>query len=352
MIRLCVDARMFSSSGIGTCIRHLIPYVSRPPFDTTFLVDRHAVFPGKKIPFQAPIYSLSEQAQFPWKIPPCDLFWSPHYNVPLLPIKSRIRVVTIHDMCHLAMPFSRGKKMVAKQLLRYAYKKSEKVITDSQFSRMEIQKYLGNSSGKIDVIYPGVDLEEFSPLQEIEAFKNKHNLGDQIFLFVGNFKAHKNLEILLKAFELLHRSSLQLVLVGKKGDPKISYLIQNSRCKERIILLGEVSQEDLPLLYASASAFIFPSLYEGFGLPPLEAMACGCPVIASQAASIPEVCRDAALYFSPHSEIELAEQMERIIDDRSLRDELIAKGLDRCREFSWEKTGTAYRTLFERLCTG
>lgn len=356
MIRLCIDARMITSSGIGTCIQNLIPFLSKPPFDLTLLVDGGDFKDQKTISFRSPIYSLAEQIKFPWKIPPCDLFWSPHYNTPLLPVKSKVRAVTIHDVCHLALPISKAKKLIAKLLLTNACKRSKKIITNSVFSKSEIIKYLGCSDQDMSIIYPGVDMDEFSPLHKTDEFKNKYNLNFPFFLFVGNFKVHKNLSTLLKAFEYLNLSDFHLVLAGKynglrSSDSTTFEQIQKSPAKKRIHLLGELAKSELPLLYRSAKAFVFPSFYEGFGLPPLEAMASGCPVLASNAACIPEVCSDAALYFSPSSPEELAQKMDQIIKEDNLRTQLITKGFIRCREFSWNQTAESYRTLFENLCS-
>ncbi|MBS0624621.1 MAG: glycosyltransferase family 4 protein [Verrucomicrobia bacterium] len=338
---------MMSHSGIGTCIRNLMLPLSKPPFDLTIL---GGVFEGiKSVHFGAPIYSLKEQLKFPSTIPSSDLFWSPHYNVPLFRIKAKKRIVTIHDVCHLAIPFSRGKRVIARMLLRGACQKSQLIITDSQFSKLEIIKYLEVDEQNIQVIYPGVNLNEFSPENKSEEIVRKY---DPYFLFVGNFKVHKNLETLVRAFELLKSKDARLLLVGKyKGlkssDSAIFERVQSSLARERIHLLGEVPQSEIRCLYASAKALVFPSLYEGFGLPPLEAMASGCPVLASTSASIPEVCADAALYFDPRSAEELSNQMDQVLGRGN--DSLKAKGFRRCREFSWNKTADGYRTLFQKI---
>lgn len=344
-MRLCIDARMIHSSGIGTFLQNLIPFIAKDPFEV-ILLSKEPHPTQMSIRFTSSIYSLAEQVFYPWKIPPCDIFWSPHYNAPLLPIQAKRRVVTIHDVCHLAQPFPKVKRFIAHFLLQNACKKSDQIVTISSFSRSEIQKYLGAYKEKIQVIYPGVNVEEFSPKKDEEK--------DPFFLFVGNRKPHKNLATLIQAFEQLSLKNYRLVIVGKKeklrsSDPIIDELIKRSPLRQQIDLLEEVSQEKLQKLYAAASALIFPSLYEGFGLPPLEAMASGCPVIASNAASIPEACGEAALYFDPLSIQQLKEKMLCIITEGSLRQQLVQNGLKRSAFFSWENAANKYRALFFKL---
>lgn len=315
MIDLCVDVRMANSSGIGTFIRSLLPFLNQPPFRLILL--------GQEIPFQAPLYSLQEQISYPLKIPRCDLFWSPHYNVPLLPIRAKKRAVTIHDVCHLAFG-SKLQKVYAQFVMKKALQ-SQVVTTVSKFSQKEIQKYLGPAPIEVIPIAPKAMEKETVP---------QYSLPKQFILYVGNVKPHKNLQRLMRALP-----DIDLVLVGKGEIEK----------RERVWPLGEVPDSDLPYLYKKAKALVFPSLYEGFGLPPLEAMSCGCPTIVSQAASIPEVCGDASYYFHPEKEEEIRKAIETVISHDAVREELIQKGFERVKCFSWEKTGALYRELFEKV---
>ncbi|HAB99921.1 MAG TPA: glycosyltransferase family 1 protein [Parachlamydiales bacterium] len=341
-MRLCIDARMIHLSGIGTTLQHLIPLLDNRSHEIILLGEK-PIAQCMSIRFTLPIYSVREQIYYPWKIPDCDVFWSPHYNAPLLPIRAKKRIATIHDICHLAFPLSPFKRSISRLLLQNACRKSDEIVTVSAFSQSEIETHLHVKPKKVHVIYPGVDLQKFSPKNKIEQAP--------FFLFVGNIKAHKNLTVLLNAFNRLHLKDHRLIIAGKKGglrsfDREIEKQIEQSPLKKQIELLGEVSDSQLQTLYASASALIFPSLYEGFGLPPLEAMASGCPVIASNAASIPEVCQDAALYFPPRSPEDLAEKMQQALFDSSLRSKLIQKGFVRSALFSWENTAQKYKTLF------
>ncbi len=315
MIDLCVDARMAFSSGIGTFIRGILPFLNQPPFRMILL--------GEEIPFNAPIYSIREQVLFPIKIPKCDLFWSPHYNVPLLPIRAKRRIATIHDVCHLVFG-SVAERTYAKWVMKKALL-SDCVTTVSAFSKGEIQKYLGPRH---------VDIIPIAPKIMKGGTVNPYSLPKRFVLYVGNIKPHKNLDRLMRALP-----DIDLVVVGKGAALQ----------RERVWQLGEVPDSDLPYLYKRAEALVFPSLYEGFGLPPLEAMSCGCPTIVSQAASIPEVCGDASLYFHPENEGEMRTAIETVLSNAKLRQELIQKGYERVKSFSWEKTGARYRELFEKV---
>lgn len=335
-MHLCFDARMAFSSGIGTYIRQLLPYLEKQ-FNLTLLVDpKNPLKASKTIPFAAPIYSIQEQLLYPKVIPPCDLFWSPHYNVPLRKISAKKRIVTIHDTCHLAYPPSFLHKGYAKWVLSQALKKSDYVFTVSDFSAQEIRRFFPKAP-KIHAIHSAYDQELFhnQPTQKI---------AKPYFLFVGNLKPHKNLKLLLKAFDLLIQSQNlphHLFLVGKQ-DQNTPFQQQT-----KVELLGTVPNEKLPELYANATAFVFPSLYEGFGFPPLEAMAMGCPTIVSHAACLPEVMKGASYFIDPHDITSLAKAMKRLALDSEYRTSLQEKGFERLKELSWEKTAQEYLSVLQ-----
>lgn len=321
MLTLCIDARMAFSSGIGTYIREIIP-LFQGSFRMILLVDeldRSWCKPFEQIDFSAPIYSAQEQILYPIKIPRCDLFWSPHYNVPLLPIRARKKIATLHDACHLVFG-SFPEKLYAKFMLGKALK-SDRAITVSRFSKKEIEGRIGK--GKVEVIPIGVNLSQFTRTPPSAAVRKKYQLPDRFILFVGNQKPHKNIEGLMRAASKLQ---MELVAVGK-GTQR-----------------GPAADEDLPALYSMADVFAFPSFYEGFGLPPLEAMGCGCPTAVSKAASIPEVCGDASIYFDPTHVDEIAVAITKAIEAKEL---LIEKGFERVKLFSWEKSAERHMQIFE-----
>jgi glycosyltransferase involved in cell wall biosynthesis len=357
-MELCIDARMISSGGIGTVLKNLIPGLSQPPFNTTLILhpssrEREPWLKSYRwIPCDTPIFSPWEQFILPKIIPRSDLFWSPHFNVPFLPIRAKKRIVTIHDAYHLAYArsFSFGKRLVAKWLFSIAASRSDHIITDSEFSRSELLKYLPISSDKLSVVYPGVDLSRFSLFQE----QKQLNLPPSFFLFVSNLKPHKNLRLLMEVYRKFPIQT-PLLVVGKEeglihADPVLKELRTNPLFRGKIIFMGEVRDQELPNLYRQATALVFPSYYEGFGLPPLEAMASSCLAIVSNRASLPEVCGDAALYFDPDSSEALAQVMTMAEQEVSFRQPFIIKGAAHIQKFPWDIAVNRYRQIFQETC--
>lgn len=334
MVKIAVDARMRAHGGIGTYLRQILPYLEKSDHEWFVLGTEE---------LQSSIYSLKEQIELPKKIPECDLLWSPHFNVPLFPIKAQKRVVTIHDLYHLdhLSEFSLEKKLYAKIMLSRAVSKADRLITVSEYSKSRLLYYFPEAKNKVEVIYSGCD-----HLTEERAIPG---LPEQFFLFVGNLKPHKNLEAVLDA--LLERPDFHLVVAGKMsgfihGVDWQALEKKYPQLKGRLHPLGKISDEQLTWLYLNAQALIFPSFYEGWGLPPVEAMRLGCPVIASNAASIPEACGTAALYFDPKSPQELLQQMDRLDEGRKT---MIYAGKQRTSDLLWEKTAEAHIQLFEMM---
>lgn len=345
MIRLCIDGRITGAVGIGRFIRQLVPLLNRPPFHITLLVNHKGEDWCKdleQVVFGAPIYSMREQFLFPIRIPKCDLFWSPHYNVPILPIFAKKRVVTIHDTCHLryARFFPFYKRKAARFIMKKAFYHSDCVTTVSEFSKKELQHYFGKEK-EIHTISLGVDhVQERVSSQTEEEIRLKYRLFPRFLLFVGNLLPHKNYQVLLEVVSKLSIPDLGLVIIGKG---------KRERTNPRTIFLGQVSDEELLLLYKMAELFVFPSLYEGFGFPPLEAMMVGCPTLVSLRGSLPEVCGSASIYFDPNDSEELARLILKIIDDKDRKEQLIQMGKIRAKKFIWAETGRKYRELFEKV---
>jgi glycosyltransferase involved in cell wall biosynthesis len=351
---------MINHSGIGTYIKSLIPYFSEK-YDVTLLGSPLELvhFNVKRvILLKSKIYSITEQLELFLKVPKCDIFWSPHYNIPLLSLKAKNRVVTIHDVFHLAylkdLPYKQ--QIYARVIINSAVKKSDQIITVSNFSKNEIIKYTNTKAGKIQVIYNGVQTGE--PIEDSSEVRKHYDLPNQYILFVGNVKPHKNLRSLLSAYLLLSpglRSIYKIAIAGKKdgfitGDHElIDWVSSNKELKDNVVFTGFVEEKDMPFIYSKASLLVFPSFYEGFGLPPLEAMARHCPVITSDAASMPEICGDAALFFSPSNETDLKAKITQMLTDKELRDQFIKKGIDRIKLFKWENSAEQHIKLFNKL---
>lgn len=252
-------------------------------------------------------------------------------------------ITTVHDLTYLRYPETM-KKSNYKHLTRgmdYSVKRSNKIVTVSNFSKQEIQKYLGVPEDKISVVYNAPSLANRS--SEFEEICKKYRIRSPYILFVGTIEPRKNVARLLQAFELLkgeYRIPHQLVLAGGKGwqDEQIFQVLQDIHFSNDVIFTGYVSAEEKNSLYQNASVFVFPSVYEGFGIPPLEAMTWGCPVVCADAASLPEVVGEAAELVDPLDEVSIANGILRVLSDSEYAETLVRKGTLRAKEFSWEQS--------------
>lgn len=286
------------------------------------------------------------------------VFFSPgHYAPRFSPVPT---VISIMDLAFFHFPEYFTKKDLTQlhNWTSYSVKQAKRVITISQATRSDIIKLYGITGEKISVIYPGIK-EESNIVNNISMseIKSKYNISQEYILFVGTLQPRKNIEKLIESFSLLLRKNesentkLQLVIVGKKGWKYESILSAPKRfgISERVKFLDFVPDEELASLYRHAQLFVFPSLYEGFGLPVLEAMKHGCPVLTSNISSLPEAGGDAAIYCDPENSKDIAEKIEKIIKDSSLRKEMIEKGYKHIKNFSWEKAAKQTLAVLEEV---
>jgi len=296
-----------------------------------------------------------------------DVLFVPAHTIPVIHPKNTI--TTLHDVGFERYPEIYSKKELAYHRFsaRFALKHAKRIITPSNFSKQEMIDIYETNSDKISVIYNGYDRNKYKvlPREEIQKVLDKYSLDKPYFFFVSRLVEKKNVIGLIKAFRIFiesgirnprprqakrggHESGINLVLVGEPGHGygRIKKAIENSAVKDRIIKLGWVAEEDMPALFNGAMAFVFPSFYEGFGIPVLEAMACGIPVIASNKASLPEIVGKAGLLVDPKNIEELAKKMGKVVSDEGLRSEMREKGLKQAQKFSWEKCAEeTYRIL-------
>ena len=357
---IAIDCRMWNASGIGTYLQNIVTrLISQMPDAEFVLLGNEGALNdvcaenASVRRLAVPIYSVQEQWAVPLAIPTgTTLFWAPHYNVPVF--LSVPLLVTIHDAAHVAMPelFPGWRKRIYSAVMfRAALQKAQKILTVSQFTANELQRLFGIWAvpEQIQVISNGVDQAWYSiPPQE-----RPHERG--YLLYVGNVKPHKNLRGLVAAFGLmLDYVDLDLLIVGEKegfltGDYELMETAQ--KYGDRVHFTGRVSFELLQQYYAHAMALVLPSFYEGFGLTALEAMAAGCPVAASRAASLPEVCGDAAIYFDPSDVTDIAAVLLRRVSADSLRQNLIVRGRKNVQDYSWDiaagKTVEAMRSILK-----
>ncbi len=364
--RIAIDARLLGASGIGTYIRNLLREFRRIEHRLWFTLigDGEGLqgLVGSATRFEivdtaVPVFSLLEQIRLPSLAQGCDLLHSPHHNVPVL-WRGRL-VVTFHDALHWdhpeLVPGWRGRvylKLVSRRIRR-----ADAVIVPSRFTAQRVVERVGVPGDRVFVVPQGVDTHVFSRRSQdsVRAVLQKYGLKPGGYLlYVGNMKPHKNVERLVEAYVCARGLGVRapLVLAGRVKGLRQAVDVDALAQNDGVRYIGEVPLEDLPYIYSGARAFLFVSLYEGFGLPPLEAMACGCPVLASSAASLPEVVGDAALLVNPADVDDIAKGIHKIALDLTLRRKLITKGFERVRRFSWQRTAKltlqVYDKVFER----
>lgn len=352
MIHICIDCRFHNKSGIGRYAKEIVSrliehknvfftlIINPLDLDNAFIIkcNKDNV---KFLNSTASMYSIREQVELPYIIPECDVFWSIHYNAPILPIRAKKKVVTIHDMAHIALAnkLTIPEKIYSRFMMYWVTHMYNDIFTISQFSKDEIIKYEGIDEKKIHIY----KCAPYSVDKYIESYslkiKEKYNLPDNYVLFVGNVKPHKNLSVLVKAINLLSQKNddIKLVIVGQK-DGFINTDIEIKHDRNNVVFTGYVEDNDLVYIYKMANIFVFPSLYEGFGIPPLEAMKLGVPVICSSAASMPEVCGKAVEYFNPYDEVDLSNRINKLLHDKNKYNELIKIGKERSSMYSWDDT--------------
>jgi glycosyltransferase involved in cell wall biosynthesis len=364
-VRVAIDARKLHDFGIGTYIRNILRQLARLDRQTEYILicggrdrelglslgDNFRVEVDSSKP-----YSVREQLSVPWTLvrTRAGIFHEPHYVLP--PLTRCRSVVTIHDCIHLRFPqylAKRGALAYARAQMGAAARRSNRILTVSEASKRDILEFFDVAPDKVTVIYNGID-EGFStppPEDKIRAVEERYQLQGEFALYVGNVKPHKNVERLLDAFHLVRRSGLDHLKLVVIGDEISKYAalrraVHRYNLHKYVRFLGFLPDETLAVVYRLASVFVFPSLYEGFGLPPLEAMACGTPVVTSNVSSLPEVTGDAALLVDPYSAEAIAEAMRRVLTDDALRSDLSARGLARAREFSWERSAQRVRQIY------
>ncbi len=281
-----------------------------------------------------------------------DIYLEPNF-IPLR-IPARRTIVTLPDFSFARFPEWHTAEKV-RYFEKYFWKKIKEVdavIVLSDFIKREAVSRFGMAENRVFTIPLGVDPKVFRkyPASETRPVKTRYELPEDFILFVGSIEPRKNLNRLLQAYRKLAlplRKKHQLVLTGSKGWKNEEVMSSIRESDEEIRYLGYVPERELGPLYNLAKLFVYPSLYEGFGLPPLEAMACGCPVVVSAAASLPEICRDAAAYVDPLDVDQMAEGMRKVLEDGDYRKNLIGKGLARAAHFTWEKSAREHVRVFE-----
>ncbi len=366
-MRIGIDARIvhYSRAGIGQYTRQLIQSLSEIAHEDEFLIfqsrkDRTTLVDRpnfRRWPLWTPSHHRLEQFTLPLEmaLTDLDLLHSPDF---IPPFRRHCKsVITIHDLAFLLFP-----NFLTRESARYygqidvAARHTDHIVAVSESTKRDIVRLVGASERKITVIYEAAN-PIYRPLEGVDAagwVRGKYRIPGGFVLFVSTIEPKKNLPTLLQAFRQLsdtYHVKTKLVVVGEQGwlFEEVFKTVQKLKLDDDVIFLGRVPLEELLWLYNAAQVLVHPALYEGFGLTPLEAMACGTPVIVSNVSSLPEVVGDAGLLVDPKDAEGFAVAMWRVLRDPALRQELRQKGLCRARKFSWEKTARETLALYHRL---
>jgi glycosyltransferase involved in cell wall biosynthesis len=370
-MRIGIDARMYRSSvaGIGRYSQNLIKNLLEIDHENQYVLFmtsedekefkiqisnlKMTMQNAKIIIANIPHYSIAEQTKLPKIIAKekLDLMHFLNFNFPVR-YKGKF-IVTIHDLTLFFYPETAKqtnfiKRLAFSGIFNKAVKNAQKIIAVSQNTKDDIIKKFALVKDKIEVIYEAADDRIFNEVSEkdIEAIKSRYGIGDTpVILYVGQMRPHKNVAGLIEAFKILKKEkSAKLVLLGKSNDEidKIGKI-------RDIVMPGFVADKELSAWLKIADVFCFPSFYEGFGLPGLEAMQAGTPVLAAKASSLPEIYQDAALYFDPSKSQDIADKIKLVLENQKLRDDLIKKGKEVVSQYSWKKTAQETLKLYQEI---
>jgi glycosyltransferase involved in cell wall biosynthesis len=367
---LLVDARALNLGGIGRYLREILAHVlASPTFSHVTLLgnaaDLRTFVEGHPSPASIEIvrhpgrlYSLRAQASWArWRLTgkaEASVAFFPHWDAPIILPPAR-SVVTVHDLIHFRVPdaFPRLRRAAARAVFRRVVSRAARVIVDSDWTRKDLLELEPGTREKLSVVPLGVS-SEFHPPQTDEPLRRP--VREPFLLCLGNKKRHKNL---IAAVEVLARllptyPQLQLVAAGEayEGWDEVLAGMTERSVREAVVDLPVVTDGELRVLYGRCAAFVFPSRYEGFGLPVLEAMACGAPVVASNASSIPEVTGQAGLLFDPSDVAGMASAVNRLIADPTHRATVTRLGRERALEFSWERTARRTVEILREVAEG
>jgi glycosyltransferase involved in cell wall biosynthesis len=355
-MKIAIDTQttLGQPTGFGFYVSNLVNELRKIKSGHEFLLIR----PQSEKDFSTPLRFLWDQITFPRKAQRAgaDLIHQPCFSTPF--IFKGPRVVTVHDIISVLFPENLpfASRIFYSKWMPYSYRAATEVITSSQATKDDIKKVLHIPEEKITIIYLACD-EEYKkklPREAIQAVKVKYKLPEDYLLHIGTLEPRKNLSFLVDVFNEAIKDeknqNLSLVITGKKGwyYQGLFKKIIKLGLQDKVVFTGYFDEKDKAALYQGSKIFVFPSLYEGFGLPPLEAMASGVPVISSNTSSLPEVVGDAGILVSPTDNKAWVEAITRVNTNPTLRSQMIEKNIKQVAKFSWEKTARQNIEVYER----
>lgn len=371
-MRIAIDARgatWYHGTGIGTYTENILSNLIKIDKHNQYLIywsgkdyDRFEQKNSKIIMTSRKYQRFFQQHYFPENLSSekVDLYHIPQNGIGLNPEINCSKVVTIHDLIPYIMPETVGRGYLNKFIkeMPQVLHNSDGILTVSEYSKKDILKFFPIDESKIYVTHLAAN-NKFKPMDK-EKCKNKiketYNIYDDFILYMGGFSDRKNVDSLIKAFAKVYKNidkKYKLVILGSYRDSsqKLLKLVESLNMKNNIIFAGFIPENDVPLFYNCCSVFVYPSYYEGFGLPPLEAMSCGAPVITSNTTSIPEVVGNAGILINPHVLEEITDAIASMLTDESLRNKYSKLGIDRSKNFTWKKSAEetlkAYKNIYK-----
>lgn len=371
-MRIGIDARMINATGIGRYTKSLIENLAEiDSSNQYFLFLKKKEFNSLRVPskiFKKVLadfhwYGLSEQLKFPKIINKhkLDIMHFPHFNIPIF-YRGNF-VVTIHDLTLHKYKTVRSstkdlftyqlKHFMYKLIIKKAVKSSKKIICPSQFSKRDIIEEFGEEESKIVVTLEGGPSEKIKNIKPDNSILEKNMITNPFVFYVGNAYPHKNLDLIINAIRYLP-GDIKIVFAGKEDEfyKKLKIKVTEKGLKNRIIFTDFVTDEELVSLYKNADAYIFPSLNEGFGLPPLEAINFGLPPIVANSSCLLEILGDAAIYFDPSDANELADSIKAIVNNKDLRNKIVENGKKQIEKYSWKKMAKETINVYKEALNG
>ncbi len=377
-MRIAIDARMGDTrGGIGVYIRELISHLADIDKKNQYFVIVNKHGDGSFVPsadnFTILVSSITRKHYFikdlwnlfflPFllKANNIDIYFNPRYVLPIFKGKTKM-VVTMHDMIAFLYPeiWPGISGFRIRSYIKYSSQRADIIITISSWAKKDIVRILNIPKDKIKVIYNGINKKLFKSISDLSLerlVKRKYGIRKKFILTVGPLGARKNHDRLIDAYGILPkciRENYQLIVIGEKKGTYNNLLKKASKTcpADDIVFTGFIPEKEMPIVISAASLFVFPSLYEGFGIPLLEAMACGTPILASNVSSIPEVVGGAALLFDPYNLNEMANAIDKAINDKDLRQKLVQRGFEQIKKYSWENTAKEILGVFKKVYNG